>query len=88
MGSLHNLRWERFAQEYAAGQSLEASYRRAGFEQPMKYARFNAAALRDKPFVKARIVELMAERAEVPEITATVGRPRICSTQSVSCWRL
>jgi Terminase small subunit len=63
-GPLQNLRWERFAREYASGESLPSAYKRAGFDKAGKYAKFNASRLRNKAAVKARIDELLEQFAE------------------------
>jgi Terminase small subunit len=63
-GPLQNLRWERFAREYASGESLVSAYKRAGFDKAGKYAKFNASRLRNKAPVKGRIDELMEQFAE------------------------
>jgi len=63
-GPLPNLRWERFAREYASGESLAATYVRAGFRGDAKWHRFNASRLSNKAPVRARINELMEQFAE------------------------
>src|SRR5215470_561057 len=66
-GTLRNLKWERFAREYASGESLACAYVRAGFADTPN-ARFNASRLRNKPAVRARIDELMWQFAEASAI--------------------
>ncbi len=66
-GPLPNLRWEKFAREYASGETLAAAYVRAGFvDSP--YARFNASKLSHKPPVRERINELMEQFAEASAV--------------------
>jgi hypothetical protein len=63
-GPLRNLRWERFAREYASGESLASAYARAGFGGDDRWHRFNASRLSNKPPVRQRIDELMEQFAE------------------------
>jgi len=62
-GPLRNLRWERFAREYASGESQTSAYIRAGFADTPN-ARFNASRLANKEPVRARVNELMEQFAE------------------------
>ncbi|SRR5258705_2046575 len=66
-GPLPNLKWERFAREYASGESLASAYIRAGFADTAN-ARFNASRLRNKPAVRVRIDELMEQFAEASAV--------------------
>jgi hypothetical protein len=66
-GPLPNLRWERFAREYASGESLARAYVRAGFADTPN-ARFNASRLSHKPEVRTRINELMEQFAEASAV--------------------
>jgi Terminase small subunit len=77
IGPLQNVKWERFAREFAAGESLEAAYVRAGYEKAGKFARFNASKLRNKPAVKARIAELMEQFAEQAAVHADYVRQKL-----------
>jgi phage terminase small subunit len=60
MPKLANRRWEIFATELASGAPLLTSYLTAGYKQSYS-ARFNASRLSNKPAVRERIDELLAE---------------------------
>jgi Terminase small subunit len=61
-GPLKNPRWERFAVEYAAGETLEAAYK-AGFTEAKGPARQHAHRLLQRPEVRSRVTELMEQYA-------------------------
>jgi hypothetical protein len=61
-GPLKNPRWERFAVEYAAGETMEAAYK-AGFTEAKGPARQHAHRLLQRPDVRARVNELMEQYA-------------------------
>jgi Terminase small subunit len=66
-GPLPNLKWERFAREYASGESLASAYTRAGYADT-RNAKFNASRLSHKKPVRERINELMEQFAEASAV--------------------
>ncbi|MCC3246689.1 terminase small subunit [Methylocystis sp. WRRC1] len=58
MTALNNPKWERFAQELAAGKSSTDAYTTAGYKTDRK----NAHKLRHHPDIIRRLSELLAER--------------------------
>jgi hypothetical protein len=66
-GPLANLKWERFAREYASGESLAAAYVRAGYCDSHN-ARFNGSRLSNKAPVRERINELLEQFAEASAV--------------------
>jgi Terminase small subunit len=63
MAKLTNRRWEIFATELATGAPLLSAYLAAGYRDTWS-ARYNASRLRNKPAVRARVDELLAEFGE------------------------
>ena len=65
MGELTNPRYERFAQELAAGSTADAAYQAAGYRKH----RGNAARLSAKEHIKNRVREIQAVGAEYAAVT-------------------
>jgi phage terminase small subunit len=65
MGELTNPRYERFAQELAAGNTADAAYEAAGYQKH----RGNAARLSANESVKNRVREIQAVGAEYAAVT-------------------
>jgi phage terminase small subunit len=65
MGELTNPRYERFAQELAAGNTADAAYEAAGHRKH----RGNAARLSAKESIKNRVREIQAVGAEYAAVT-------------------
>lgn len=63
MSVLKNLKWEKFAQEYAKNPNAKQAYRKAGYRCADSSAETNANRLLRKDQVKARVREL-SEKAE------------------------
>lgn len=61
MSVLRNTRWERFAQELAAGKSATEAYELAGF----KPDRGNAAHLQQRNVISQRVSELLFDRQQM-----------------------
>jgi phage terminase small subunit len=65
MGELTNPRYERFAQELAAGNTADGAYEAAGYRKH----RGNAARLSAKEHIKNRVREIQAVGAEYAAVT-------------------
>lgn len=73
MPVLSNPRHERFAQEYATGQSADAAYEAAGY----KPDRGNAARLTAKDSISQRVAELQAQMAAQTVKAVSVNRTSV-----------
>jgi len=65
MGEIQNPRYERFAQELAAGKTADAAYEAAGYRKH----RGNAARLSANERIKDRVREIQAVGAERAAVT-------------------
>jgi Terminase small subunit len=77
---LRNSKHEKFAREVAALTPLATAYREAGFLGDLRWHRYNASKLANKPNVKARIEELRVEFEAMSAIHVEYVRHQLLRT--------